>query len=454
MKITVFGAGFVGLTTAACLAEIGHKVLCVDIDQSKVEGLTAGRVPFHEPDLEPLVEDGLRSGNLRFTTEVAAAANHGPVCFIAVGTPSREDGTADKSMIFSVADTLGSHLKRPILIVQKSTVPAGSTEEIGLRVRNLVAGRRLQLDIDVASNPEFLQEGSVVADFTRPSRIVIGTATTGAREILRSIYRPYESAGARLIFTDICSAELTKYAANVMLASRVSLMNELALLSDRLGANIDDIRHGLGSDPRIGGAFLKAGIGYGGSCLPKDVTAFTGMQKDFGLPALLGEAIEKVNQNQPSALIEKISAHFDHHLKGRRFAVWGLSFKGGTNDIRASVAIDIVERLLAAGCRICVYDPAAMDDARQHFGARADLEYGKDMTSSLRNVEALVICNDWNLFLNPDWDGMRRDLAGRVIFDGCNLYSLDEIRALGNIDYYSMGRPPVLKKGVLSVKSA
>ncbi len=454
MKITVFGAGFVGLTTAACFAEVGHKVLCVDIDQNKIEGLMAGRVPFHEPDLEPLVRDGLHSGNLGFTTDVVTATNHGPVCFIAVGTPSREDGSANKSMIFDVADTLGNHLEKSVLIVQKSTVPAGSTEEIGQRVRKLVARRRLQIDVDVASNPEFLQEGSVVADFTKPSRIVIGTATSRARETLHSIYRPYESEGAHLIYTNICSAELTKYAANVMLASRISLMNELALLSDHLGANVDDIRHGLGSDPRIGEAFLKAGIGYGGSCLPKDVSAFTGMQKGFDLPAFLGEAIEKVNQNQPSALIGKIAAYFHQRLKGRRLAVWGLSFKGGTNDIRASVAIDIVEQLLAAGCRIRAYDPAAMDDARQHFGACAELEYGEDMTSALEDAEALVICNDWNLFLNPDWDGVRRHLAGRAIFDGRNLYDLDEIRALENIDYYSMGRPPVLKKNVLAVKNA
>ena len=454
MKITVFGAGFVGLTTAACLAEIGHKVLCVDIDPSKIEGLTAGRVPFHEPDLEPLVKDGLRSGNLGFTTDAVMAANHGPVCFIAVGTPPQEDGTADKSMIFNVADTLGNHLEKSILIVQKSTVPAGSTEEVNQRVRELVAKRQLQVDIDAASNPEFLQEGSVVADFTRPSRIVIGTATSKARETLHSIYRPYESEGAQLIFTDIRSAELTKYAANVMLASRISFMNELALLSDHLGANIDDIRHGLGSDPRIGEAFLKAGIGYGGSCLPKDVSAFNGMQRSFGLASTIGEAIEKVNHNQPSALIDKIAPYFGHRLQGRRLAVWGLSFKGGTNDIRASVAIDIVERLLAAGCRIWAYDPAAMDDARRHFGARANLEYGDDMISTLKDVEALVICSDWSLFLNPDWEAVRRNLAGGAIFDGRNLYALNEMRALGNLDYYSMGRPAVLKKSSLQIKSA
>ena len=454
MKITVFGAGFVGLTTAACFAEIGHKVLCVDIDSSKIEGLTAGRVPFHEPDLEPLVKDGLRYGNLSFTTDTVMAANHGPVCFITVGTPPREDGTADKSMIFNVADTLGNHLEKSVLIVQKSTVPGGSTEEILQRVRELVARRQLQIDIDAASNPEFLQEGSVVSDFTKPSRIVIGAATSKARETLRSIYRPYESEGAQLIFTDIRSAELTKYAANVMLASRISLMNELALLADHLGANIDDIRHGLGSDPRIGEAFLKAGIGYGGSCLPKDVNAFNSMQRSFGIPPHLGEAIEKVNRNQPSALIDKIEAYFGHRLQGRRLAVWGLSFKGGTSDIRASVAIDIVERLLAAGCRIRAYDPAAMEDARQHFGACANLEYGEDMLSTLEDVEALVICNDWSLFLNPNWEGMRQHLAGRAIFDGRNLYALDEIRALGNIDYYSIGRPPVLKKSVLSAKIA
>ena len=357
-------------------------------------------------------------------------------------------------MIFNVADSLGHHLEKSTLIVQKSTVPAGSTEEISRRVRTLVAKRQLQIDVDVASNPEFLREGSVVADFTKPSRIVIGTATAKARQTLHSIYRPYESEGAQLIFTDICSAELTKYAANVMLASRISLMNELSLLSDHLGANIDDIRRGLGSDPRIGEAFLKAGIGYGGSCLPKDVSAFTGMQRSFGLPAFLGEAIEKVNHNQPSALIEKISSYFGHRLQGRCLAVWGLSFKGGTNDIRDSVAIDIVEQLLAAGCRISAYDPAAMDDARQHFGICKNLEYGQDMTSTLKDAEALVICNDWNLFLNPDWEAVRRHLAGRAIFDGRNLYTLEEIRALGNIDYYSMGRPPVLKKAVLSVKSA
>ena len=441
MKVTVFGIGYVGLVQGAVLAEVGHDVVCVDIDVGKVERLKQGCIPIYEPGLELLVKENHAAGRLNFTTDAAEAVKHGEVQFIAVGTPPDEDGSADLKYVLAVAETIGQHMEHPQIIVDKSTVPVGTADLVTTRIAEVLAVRgRQDLSFDVASNPEFLKEGSAVADCMRPDRIVIGTSSAETEVVLRELFAPFNRNHEKIIIMDVRSAELTKYAANCMLATKISFMNEMAHLAEQLGADIEMVRQGIGSDPRIGYHFIYPGCGYGGSCFPKDVQALIRTADSIGFESKVLKAVEMRNEEQKTVLFAKIEQHFKSALNGKTFAVWGLSFKPNTDDMREAPSRVLLEALWQAGARVQAYDPEAMEETSRIYGERADLTLCPNKEAALQGADALVIVTEWQNFRVPNFAVVKASLKQPVIFDGRNIYSPASMTKKGFV-YYSIGRP-------------
>lgn len=438
MNVTVFGTGYVGLVTGTCLAEVGNTVTCVDIDTAKVEGLRAGQVPIFEPGLEPMVIENSRAGRLLFTTDAAAALADADIVFIAVGTPPDEDGSADLRHVLAVASTIGRHLQREALVVTKSTVPVGTADRVRSAIAAALAERCSGLSFDVASNPEFLKEGDAVKDCMRPDRIVIGCDSPKAIEVLRALYAPFNRNHERIVSMDLRSAELTKYAANAMLATKISFMNEMANLAERLGADIEKVRIGIGSDPRIGFSFIYPGAGYGGSCFPKDVQALHRTAAAQGFDARILQAVEDVNHRQKDKLHDLLKRHFGT-LQGRRIALWGLAFKPNTDDMREAPSRRLMEQLWAEGASVAAFDPEARDEARRIYGARVDLELVSQPYDALEGADALVVVTEWKAFWSPDFRRIARSLKVPVVFDGRNIWDPALVEAAG-LAYYGIGR--------------
>ena len=439
MKVTVFGIGYVGLVQGAVLASVGHDVMCVDVDADKVARLREGIIPIYEPGLEDLVRENCAAGRLCFTTEAASAVRHGEVQFIAVGTPPDEDGSADLQYVLSVAEVIALHMTCHQVIVNKSTVPVGTADKVSDRIASILGQRGGELTFDVVSNPEFLKEGSAITDCIRPDRIVIGTSSTQSEKVMRELYAPFNRNHEKIIVMDVRSAELTKYAANCMLATKISFMNEMANLAEQMGADIEKVRLGIGADPRIGYHFIYAGAGYGGSCFPKDVQALIRMAHDIGLDAQLLKAVESRNNKQKELLYDKIYRHFSGQLSGKTFAIWGLSFKPNTNDIREAPSRTLMESLWAAGAKVQAYDPEAMEETERIYGARGDLLLCATKEDALNGVHALVIVTEWQCFKAPNFELLSERLRDRVIFDGRNLFDPERMQARG-LKYYSIGR--------------
>jgi UDPglucose 6-dehydrogenase len=439
MRVTVFGTGYVGLVTGTCLAEVGNQVVCVDIDKAKVDGLNAGVIPIYEPGLEEMVHANHASGRITFTTEAQAPIEHGDVIFIAVGTPPDEDGSADLQYVLAVARTIGKYLKHPAVIVNKSTVPVGTADRVRAAIGEELRSRGSDLAFEVVSNPEFLKEGDAVKDCMRPDRIVIGTGSASALEQMKRLYAPFNRNHERIIPMDVRSAELTKYAANAMLATKISFMNEMANIAERVGADIEMVRHGIGSDPRIGYSFIYPGAGYGGSCFPKDVQALERTAGQHGYNAQILEAVEAVNERQKYKLYELIDRHFAGQLQGKTFAVWGLAFKPNTDDMREASSRTLLKKLWAAGAKVRVYDPEAMDEATRIYGSRDDLHMADSPASALQGADGLVVVTEWKTFWSPDFAKLKAALKTPVIFDGRNIYDPVEVEAAG-LAYYGIGR--------------
>jgi UDPglucose 6-dehydrogenase len=439
MRVTIFGTGYVGLVTGTCLAEVGHDVICVDIDAAKVDGLNNGVIPIYEPGLEPMVKANHAAGRLRFTTDAASAIQHGDTIFIAVGTPPDEDGSADLKYVLAVARTIGQNLARPAVIVNKSTVPVGTADKVRAVIAAELSGRGAQIEFDVASNPEFLKEGDAVNDCMRPDRIVIGASRSASIEQLKRLYAPFNRNHERIVAMDVRSAELTKYAANAMLATKISFMNEMANIAERVGADIEHVRHGIGSDPRIGYSFIYPGAGYGGSCFPKDVQALERTAKQYGYTAEILGAVEAVNGRQKHKLFELINAHYGGKIAGKTFAVWGLAFKPNTDDMREASSRTLLAQLWEAGAKVRAYDPEATHEAERIFGKRADLTLCDSGRAALEGADALVVVTEWKQFRSPDFGKLQATLPDKVIFDGRNLYQPEEVEQAG-IAYYGIGR--------------
>jgi len=435
----MIGTGYVGLVSGACFAEVGNDVLCFDVDPRKVAMLDAGEVPIHEPGLPVLVERNRAAGRLRFTTDPAASVAHGRVQFIAVGTPPDEDGSADLRHVVAAARTIGRHMSEPRLVVDKSTVPVGTADAVRAAIARELAARGEAIPFAVVSNPEFLKEGAAVEDFMRPDRVVIGSDDAEATRTMRALYAPFQRSHERLIVMDVRSAELTKYAANAMLATRISFMNEIANLAERLGADVEQVRRGIGADPRIGFHFLYPGAGYGGSCFPKDVKAVIRAGAGAGVALELLAAVERVNEAQKRVLVEKIVRRFGERLDGRTFAIWGLAFKPDTDDMREAPSRVVVADLLARGARVRVYDPAAMPAARAAFGDDPRIAYAGSPLDAAAGADALAIVTEWKEFRSPDFETLRARLREPVIFDGRNLYEPEDVRRLG-FEYFPIGR--------------
>ena len=445
MNITIFGSGYVGLVTGACLAEVGNRVMCIDVDAARIASLQDGVVPIHEPGLPELIRANHARGTLQFTTDAGAAVAHAQLQFVAVGTPADEDGSADLSYVLEVAETIATHMQAHRIVVNKSTVPVGTADQVRTRMQAVLAARAqhdpsaADLHCTVVSNPEFLKEGAAVADFMKPDRIVIGSDDEAASVVMRELYAPFNRNHDRVLEMDVRSAELTKYAANVMLATRISLMNEFANLADRLGADIESVRLGIGSDPRIGFQYIYPGCGYGGSCFPKDVQALGRTADDIGYTAPIIKGVEVVNERQKRLLLEKINAHFDGQLAGRTFALWGLAFKPNTDDMRCAPSRTLMEGLWAAGARVQAYDPVAGDATRRLYGERDDLTLCANREDALQGADGLAIVTEWNEFKSADTELLKSRLQTPVVFDGRNLYDPDMMERHG-IAYYAVGR--------------
>ncbi|MGE0315489.1 MAG: UDP-glucose/GDP-mannose dehydrogenase family protein [Lautropia sp.] len=439
MKVSVIGSGYVGLVTAACLAEVGHDLVCVDVDARKVERLKNGEIPIHEPGLDAIVHRNAAAGRLLFTTRFEDAVAVADLHMIAVGTPPDEDGSADLGHVLAAARSIAGLLERDAIVIVKSTVPVGTCDRVEAAIRETLAARGASLAVTVVSNPEFLKEGAAIDDFMSPDRIVVGTRDAAAIAVLRELYAPFQRNRERLVFMSRRSSELTKYAANAMLATRISFMNELSGLAETLEADIEDVRRGIGSDPRIGSAFLYPGAGYGGSCFPKDVSALLSLARQVGRPLELIGAVERVNERQKAALLEKIRRRLGT-LRGRCFAVWGLAFKPNTDDMREAPARVLIEGLWAEGARVRAYDPAAMDSCRAIYGERPDLTLVPGAMAALEGADALVVVTEWKEFRAPDFKAIAGALREKVVFDGRNLYDPAVIARAG-LDYYAFGRP-------------
>ncbi len=444
MKISVIGSGYVGLVTGACLADVGNQVLCMDLDAHKVERLRRGEIPIHEPGLDAVVARGQAAGRLRFSTAYDEAVAHADVVFIAVGTPSHEDGSADLGHVLSAARELGRRLQRDTLVVVKSTVPVGTNERVREALREEIRQRRASVGVAVASNPEFLKEGFAVEDFMRPDRIIIGveTADSGSRETLRRIYAPFNRNHDRVLFMDIRAAEFTKYAANCMLAVRISFMNEMANLADGLVVDIEHVRRGIGSDPRIGPHFLYSGAGFGGSCFPKDLRALIHTASEVGEPAQLLRSAQAVNAGQRRLLADKIIAFFEGEVRGRTVALWGLAFKANTDDVREASSLAIIDILLGAGALVRAYDPAATDNAARLMAGRPGITFVRSAQEALEGADALAVVTEWLEFRSPDFEALAGQLRARALFDGRNLYDPLAVRQAG-LAYVGIGRSRV-----------
>jgi UDPglucose 6-dehydrogenase len=439
VKITVIGTGYVGLVTGTCLAEVGNEVLCLDVDPTKIEMLKAGGIPIYESGLEDMVKRNVAAGRLHFTTDIEASVAFGQIQFIAVGTPPDEDGSADLQYVVAAARNIGRHMTDYKLVVDKSTVPVGTADKVKAALTEELAQRGVAIEFNVASNPEFLKEGAAVDDFMKPDRIVIGTDSEHATALLRQLYAPFQRNHDRLTVMDVKSAELTKYAANAMLATRISFMNELAVLAEKLGADIEQVRHGIGSDPRIGYDFLYAGCGYGGSCFPKDVQALRRTAQENGIPLRVLDAVEEANDAQKQILVDKLTAKLGTDLKGKRFAMWGLAFKPNTDDMREAPSRSMLEALWAMGAAVSAYDPAAMEEARRIYGERADLLLVDSPMDALKGADALLIVTEWKVFRSPNFGTMKALLKTPLVFDGRNLYEPQAMRGMG-FDYLPIGR--------------
>jgi UDPglucose 6-dehydrogenase len=443
MRITIFGSGYVGLVTGACMADAGNDVLCVDVDERKTAMLQRGEVPIHEPGLDTLIKRSADAGRLHFTTNAKEGVDHGLFQLIAVGTPPDEDGSADLRYVLAVARTIGEHMDDYKVVVTKSTVPVGTADKVRAAVRASLEKRTASVEFDIASNPEFLKEGAAIGDFMKPDRVVVGTDSPRAAELLRALYEPFTRNHDRMIVMDVRSAELTKYAANAMLATKISFMNELANLAERFGADIESVRVGLGSDPRIGYAFIYPGAGYGGSCFPKDVQALQRSAQDVGYDASILAAVESVNNRQKQVLFNKIKAHFGD-LRGKTVAIWGLAFKPNTDDMREAASRVLMESLWSAGAKVRAYDPVAMPECLRIYGQRADLILCKTSPEALQGADALAIVTEWREFRSPDFDHIKGTLRSPAIFDGRNLYDPEHMRKAG-FDYYAIGRGKLLE---------
>ncbi len=432
MKIAVVGTGYVGLVTGTCLAETGNNVTCVDIDEKKVKRLQGGEVPIYEPHLDLLFHRNMKSGRLSFSTDLKHAVEGSLIIFLALPTPPGEDGSADLSYVLGVAGDLGKMIREYKVIVDKSTVPVGTAEKVQKAI-----GKNCKTEFDVVSNPEFLREGFAVDDFMKPDRVIVGSSSERAKKIMEELYKPYVRSGNPIIFMDERSAELTKYAANSFLAAKISFMNEIANLCEKLGADVDAVRIGIGADDRIGKRFLFPGIGYGGSCFPKDVKALAHSSDEANYEFRILNAVMAVNDKQRTILLPKIKSFFKNNLKGKKIAVWGLAFKPDTDDIREAPSLYNINALLKAGAQIAAYDPEAMENTKKILGDK--IAYGKDHYETLKDADALLICTEWSLFRTPDFTQMKKLMRGKVIFDGRNLYGSQQMRDAG-FAYYSIGR--------------
>lgn len=439
MKVTIFGIGYVGLVQAAVLAEVGHDVMCIDIDQQKIDNLKQGIIPIYEPGLESLVKENHQAGRLHFTTDAQEGVKHGKLQFIAVGTPPDEDGSADLKYVLAVAETIATYMNGDKIIVNKSTVPVGTGDRVKAKVAEVLTARAGEYNFAVCSNPEFLKEGAAVNDCMKPDRIVIGTDSEDVVDTMRELYAPFNRNHDRIIFMDVRSAELTKYAANCMLATKISFMNEMAGLAEKLGADIEMVRQGIGSDPRIGYHFIYPGCGYGGSCFPKDVQALKRTAEEIDFEPLVLHAVEERNAKQKQVLFDKISAYYKGDLRGKTFAVWGLAFKPNTDDMRDAPSRVLVEALWQVGAKVQAYDPEAMEEAQRIYGVRDDLQLCGTRQSALRGADALVICTEWKQFWAPDFEVMAQLLKEPLVFDGRNLFD-PLLMKKKNFKYYAIGR--------------
>jgi UDPglucose 6-dehydrogenase len=436
MKITIVGSGYVGLVTGACFAEVGIDVTCVDIDVSKIEKLKNGISPIFEPGLDEMLERNIARGKLSFTTDLASNVNQSEVVFSAVGTPPDEDGSADLKYVLDVARTVGKHMNKHMIVVTKSTVPVGTAKKVRIAIQEELDKRGEKISFDVVSNPEFLKEGAAIEDFMKPDRIVVGIETDRAKEVMTRLYRPFTLNNHPVIFMDVPSAEMTKYAANAMLATRISFMNDIANLCELVGANVNMVRRGIGSDSRIGSKFLYSGIGYGGSCFPKDVKALikTGEENNYKLRII--QSVEDVNEDQKSILFDKLKNYFGGKLEGLNIAMWGLSFKPQTDDMREAPSLVLIDKLISAGCKVKAYDPAAMEEAQRRIGDV--IEYAKDPLDALLDADALLLVTEWIEFRFPNYKVMQKLMAKHVIFDGRNIYDPSEVKEAG-FDYFCIG---------------
>ena len=439
MRVSIFGSGYVGLVTGACLADAGNHVICVDIDPERIAALKRGEVPIHEPGLEGLIRRNAQAGRLEFTTDAKLAVAHGLFQLIAVGTPPEEDGSADLRHVLTVARTIGENLDTYAIVITKSTVPVGTADQVKAQVSQALARRGATVEFDVVSNPEFLKEGAAISDFMKPDRVVVGTDNPRTMELMRALYEPFTRNHERFVVMDVRSAELTKYAANAMLATKISFMNELANIAERVGADIERVRVGIGADPRIGYAFIYPGAGYGGSCFPKDVKALARSARDAGYEARVLGAVEAVNEEQKSFLVRKIRRHFDGRLQGVTVALWGLSFKPNTDDLREAPSLTIIDGLLQAGARVRAYDPVAGPAAQKLLAGRQGVEVVADAHGALQGADVLGIVTEWQEIRSPDFERIKAALRQPVIFDGRNLYSPELMRRFG-FTYYGVGR--------------
>lgn len=437
MKIAIVGTGYVGLVTGTCFSEMGIDVTCIDVLQSKVDNLKNGNMPIYEPGLEEMVHRNFNSGRLKFTTDLSTVINDVEVVFIAVGTPPDEDGSADLKYVLEVARTIGCTMNRYVLVVTKSTVPVGTAAKVKQAIQEELDKRGVQLAFDVASNPEFLKEGSAVDDFMKPDRVVVGVESTQAKDIMERLYKPFMMNNYRLIFTDIPSAEMIKYAANSMLATRISFMNDIANLCELVGADVNMVRKGIGSDTRIGSKFLYPGCGYGGSCFPKDVKALIKTAKKKGYTMKVLKAVEEVNEEQKSIIFHKLMKHFGGDLKGRRIALWGLAFKPETDDMREAPALVLIDKITAVGAQVKVYDPVAMDECKRRIGN--EVMYAQDMYDAVLDADALLVVTEWKQFRVPSWGVLQKTMKYCIVIDGRNIYDAEELKEIG-VEYMCIGR--------------
>ncbi|MDD7524079.1 MAG: UDP-glucose/GDP-mannose dehydrogenase family protein [Alloprevotella sp.] len=437
MKIAIVGTGYVGLVSGACFAEMGVEVTCVDINEEKIKMLSEGKVPIYEPGLEEMVVRNFREGRLKFTTRLTDCLDEVEAVFSAVGTPPDEDGSADLSYVLQVAREVGQNMNHYVVLVTKSTVPVGTAQKVKAVIAEELAARKVKIEFDVASNPEFLKEGAAVKDFMSPDRVVVGVESERARKLMQRLYAPFMMTNNRILFTDIPSAEMIKYAANSMLATRISFMNDIANLCELVGADVNMVRKGIGADTRIGSKFLYPGCGYGGSCFPKDVKALIQTARQQGYEMRVLQAVEEVNERQKSVLFQKLSSHFGGDLKGKTVALWGLAFKAETDDMREATSLVIIRQLLDAGCEVRVFDPVAMNECRRRLGDA--VTYAKDMYDAALGADALLLLTEWKQFRLPSWEVVRRTMNQPVVFDGRNIYDSEELRA-GGFHYSSIGR--------------